>query len=85
MPVEAGLELGAIVGVDCLHLEGQPVENQVDEVDGCLLIESLIGPEYARRVQSSIAVYWYSRLRWPAIGEMNLTSTWKQFPGCGFS
>jgi len=46
--MEAGLELTTIVGLDGLDLEGQPVENQVNELDGSLLVEPLIDPEDAK-------------------------------------
>ncbi len=46
--MEAGLELTTIVGLDGLDLEGQPVENQVNELDGSLLVEPLIDPEHAK-------------------------------------
>jgi len=46
--MEAGLKLTTIVGLDGLDLEGQPVEDQVDELDGSLLVEPLIDPEDAK-------------------------------------
>ena len=45
--MEAGLEFATVVGLGALHLEGQPVEDQIYELDGCLLIESLVDPEHA--------------------------------------
>jgi hypothetical protein len=36
--VEAGLELGAVVGLDDLDTEGQPCQDVVQELDGGLLI-----------------------------------------------
>ena len=38
VPVEAALELGAVVGLDALDGEGQLLEDVVDELDGGLLV-----------------------------------------------
>ena len=47
VPVEAGLELGAVVGLDHLDLEGQLLEDVVDELDRGFLGVAGIDPEYA--------------------------------------
>ena len=46
--MEAGLELTSVVGLDRLDLEGQPVEDQVDELDSCLLVEPLMDPQHPK-------------------------------------
>jgi len=44
VPVEAGLELGAGVGLDLHHFEGQLLEHIVDESDCGLLVEAFVDP-----------------------------------------
>jgi hypothetical protein len=39
MPVEARAELDAVVGLDDLHGEGEPLQDIVEELDGGLLVE----------------------------------------------
>jgi len=34
MPVEAGLELGAIIGLNDQHAKGQPSDDLIDETNG---------------------------------------------------
>jgi hypothetical protein len=58
MPMEGSLELGTVVGLDDLDLEGEPFEQVVEELDGGLLVTSWIGTETRILVQSSIAVNW---------------------------
>ena len=41
MPVESGLEFGSVVRLDRLDLEGELLEDVVDELDGTLLVEAL--------------------------------------------
>ena len=43
--MEAGLELGAVVGLDLHDLEGQLLEHVVDELDGRLLVQALVDPQ----------------------------------------
>ena len=45
VPVEAGLELGAVVGLDLHDFEGQLLENIVDESDCGLLVEAFVDPQ----------------------------------------
>ena len=42
MPVEAGTELGAIVGLDDLDPEREPLQQVVQELDGGLLVAPVI-------------------------------------------
>jgi hypothetical protein len=39
LPVEAGAELGSVVGLDDLDPERQPLQHLVQELDGRLLVE----------------------------------------------
>ena len=45
VPVEAGLELGAVVGLDLHDFEGQLLEHIVDESDCGLLVEAFVDPQ----------------------------------------
>src|SRR5260370_26494079 len=45
VPVEAGLELGAVVGLDLHDLEGQLLEDVVDKPDCGLLVEAFVDPQ----------------------------------------
>jgi hypothetical protein len=56
--VEHGTELGAVVGLDDLHLEWQALQDVVGELDGGLLVESRLMRRTRSRVQSSMAVNW---------------------------
>jgi hypothetical protein len=47
VPVEGGLELRAVVGLDHLDPEGQLLEQVVDELDGGLLVEVVLDPKHA--------------------------------------
>ena len=58
VPVEAGLELSAVVGLDLHDVEGQLLNDVVNELDRGLLVQALVDPQDRRRVQSSMAVYW---------------------------
>jgi hypothetical protein len=42
MPVEVGLEFGAIVGLDDVDAERQATQDVIDELDGCPLIAGLV-------------------------------------------
>ncbi len=44
-PVEAGLELGSVVGLDLHDIERQLLEDVVDELDRSLLIQALVDPQ----------------------------------------
>src|SRR3990170_4515249 len=46
VPVEARLELRAVVGLDDLHPEGQTLEDVVDELDRRLLVQSVVDLQY---------------------------------------
>jgi len=46
MPMEAGLEFSAIVGLDLHDLERQLLENVIDELDRGLLIQALVDPQH---------------------------------------
>ena len=46
VPVEGGLELGTVVGLDHLDPEGQLFEHVVDELDGGLLVEVVVDAEH---------------------------------------
>ena len=45
VPVEAGLELGAVVALDLRDFEGQLLEHIVDESDCGLLVEAFVDPQ----------------------------------------
>jgi hypothetical protein len=45
VPVEAGAELGAVVGLDDLYPEGEPLQQVVEELDGGLLVAAVIGAQ----------------------------------------
>src|SRR6266852_2945160 len=45
VPVEAGLELGSVVGLDLHDVERQLLEDVVDELDRGLLIQALVDPK----------------------------------------
>ena len=47
VPVEAGLELGAVVGLDRFDSEGEPLEEVVEELDGCFLVVLRIDAQHA--------------------------------------
>ena len=46
VPVEPGLELGAIVGLDDQDPEGEPAPHLVDELDGRRLVAAVVDLEY---------------------------------------
>jgi hypothetical protein len=46
--VEAGAELDAVVGLDDLHAEGEPLQDIVEELDGRLLVELPIDAQHAQ-------------------------------------
>jgi hypothetical protein len=46
VPMEGPLEFGAVVCLYHLDLEGQPLEQVVEELDGRLLVTARIGPQY---------------------------------------
>jgi hypothetical protein len=46
VPVEAGAELGPVVGLDDLHPEGEPLQEVVEELDGRLLVELRIDAQH---------------------------------------
>jgi hypothetical protein len=56
--VEGRLEFGAVVCLDDLHREGQPLEHVVDELDRGFLVAARVVRSTRSRVQSSIAVNW---------------------------
>ena len=58
MPVETGAELDAVVGLDDLDPEREPLQQVVQELDGGLLVELGIDPQDPQAVQSSMAVNW---------------------------
>jgi hypothetical protein len=58
VPVEAGAELDPVVGLDDLDPEGEPLQQVVQELDGGLLVASVMMRSTRRRVQSSMAVNW---------------------------
>src|SRR5712691_8926832 len=45
VPMEAGLELGSVVGLDLQDVEGQLLDDIVDELDRGLLIQALVDPQ----------------------------------------
>ena len=45
VPMEAGLELGSVVGLDLHDVEGQLLNHVVDELDRGLLIQPLVDPQ----------------------------------------
>src|SRR5262245_12532461 len=47
MPVEMGLEFGAVVGLNDVDAEGQSPEDVVDECDGCPLRAGVVDLEHA--------------------------------------
>jgi hypothetical protein len=47
MPVEVGLEFGAIVGLNDVDAEGQPPEDVIDEFDGRPLIAGVVDLQHA--------------------------------------
>jgi hypothetical protein len=49
VPVERGLELAPVIGLDRLDLEGQLLEEVVDELDGRLLVQAVIGAKDSGR------------------------------------
>jgi hypothetical protein len=57
-PVERGLELGSVVGLDLLDLEREPGQYAVKELNRRLLVRLGQIRRIRRRAQSSIAVYW---------------------------
>jgi hypothetical protein len=46
MPVEAGLELGAVIGLDHQHAEGQPPNDLVHEADRRRLVAGIVDLEH---------------------------------------
>src|SRR2546429_5577773 len=48
VPMEAGLELGAVVGLDLHDLERQLLEDVVDKADSGLLVQALVDPQNAQ-------------------------------------
>jgi hypothetical protein len=46
VPVERGLELGPVIGLDRLDLERQPLHDVVDELDGRLLVQLRVDPQH---------------------------------------
>ena len=58
VPVELRLELGSVVGLDRLDVEGELLQHIVDELDGGLLVEPVVIRSTRSRVQSSMAVNW---------------------------
>src|SRR5262245_57529616 len=46
MPVEMGLEFGAVVGLDDVDAERQAAEDVIDELDGCALIAGIVDLEH---------------------------------------
>ena len=83
--VEAGLELGPIVGLDRLDPERQPSEDLVEEADRGRLVATLVGaqdPDAGAVVDRGVLV---DLRRDPGSGAMNLTSIWTRDPGCGRS
>ena len=74
VPMEAGLELGSVVGLDLHNVERQLLDDVVDELDRGLLIQSLIDPqdtESGTVINGGVLVV---LLRTPLMGSMNLTS-----------
>jgi hypothetical protein len=45
VPVEGGLKLGPVIGLDPLNAERQLLEDVVDELDGGLLVEAVVHPQ----------------------------------------
>jgi hypothetical protein len=48
VPVEAGAELDAVVGLDDLHAEWEPRQHVVQELDGRLLVELGVDAQHAQ-------------------------------------
>ena len=46
VPVEVGLELGAVIRLDDEHSEGKPSDDLVDEADGRLLVADIVDLEH---------------------------------------
>ena len=89
VPVEkAGLELGAVVGLDGLDLERELLEDVVQELDRGLLVV-LVGRRAARA--GGCSRRWpctgstFRCLVVPGSGSRNFTSIWTWWPGWAFS
>jgi hypothetical protein len=87
VPVEAGAELGPVVGLDDLDPERQPLQHIVQELDGGLLVELGIAAQHAQpgAVVDGGELVVRLGLGAPGSGWMNLTSSWTRWPGRGFS
>ena len=75
VPVELGLELGAVVGLDLFDLERQLLEHVVEELDCCELVVLGVDPQHSQPravVDRGVLVVLLRSSSWHGIDELDV-------------